>query len=241
MDPIPFRPAAPGTQPPLDAPGYGSTRLRHPGRTLRRAPHTVTETTGPVFAPTRFPPLADLSVVDGHAAQGERIIVAGRVADEDGRPVPHTMIELWQANAAGRYQHPGDQHDAAVDPHFRGEGRVFTDAEGRYRFVTVKPGAYPWRNHANAWRPNHIHFSLFGQGFAQRLVTQMYFPGDPLLALDPVFHAVPDAAARDRLVAAFDLAVTQPEWALGYRFDIVLRGRGATPFEATPVKDEAHH
>jgi protocatechuate 3,4-dioxygenase beta subunit len=172
-----------------------------------------------------------MSVVDGRAALGERITVAGRVTDEDGRPVPHTMIELWQANAAGRYQHPGDQHDAPIDANFRGSGRVFSDAEGWYRFVTVKPGAYPWRNHHNAWRPNHIHFSLFGAGFASRLITQMYFPGDPLLALDPVFNAVPDARHRDRLIAAFDLAVTRPDWALGYRFDIVLRGPAATPIE----------
>jgi protocatechuate 3,4-dioxygenase beta subunit len=163
---------------------------------------------------------------------GERIIVAGRVTDEDGRPIPNTMIEIWQANASGRYHHDRDQHDAPLDAHFVGSGRVFTDSDGAYQFVTIKPGAYPWRNHANAWRPNHIHYSLFGPGFATRLITQMYFPGDPLLALDPIFHCVPDQAARERLVASFELGLTKPEWALGYRFDIVLRGRGATPFEA---------
>jgi protocatechuate 3,4-dioxygenase beta subunit len=227
-----FRPPAAGTQPDYDVPAYGSTVKRHPRQALLRVPHTVTEATGPHFSASRFPPTADLSVVDGQAAMGERIIVEGRVVDEDGRPVPHTMVEIWQANSAGRYHHARDQHDAPLDPHFTGIGRVFTDAEGRYRFVTVKPGAYPWRNHPNAWRPNHIHFSLFGPAFATRLVTQMYFPGDPLLPLDPVFNCIADAGARDRLVAAFDLAVTQPEWALGYRFDFVLRGRGATPFEA---------
>jgi len=230
-DPIPFRPFSPGTQPPYDAPAYLSTRARHPARPLVTAPHTVTETTGPRFTPSRFPALADISATDGRAAQGERIIVSGRVLDEEGRPVPHTMLEIWQANAAGRYAHLVDQHNAPLDPNFRGVGRVFSDEQGNWRIVTIKPGAYPWRNHANAWRPNHIHFSLFGQGFAQRLVTQMYFPGDPLLPLDPIFNCIPHAAARDRLISSFDLETTQPEYALGYRFDIVLRGRGATPFE----------
>ena len=230
-DPVPFRPFAAGTQPPLDSPAYRSTHLRHPKRALRPLPQTVTETTGPRFTPALFPEIGDLTKVATGAPIGERIIVAGRVTDEDGRPIPNTIVEVWQANAAGRYAHPRDQHDAPADPNFPGEGRVFTDADGHYRFVTIKPGAYPWRNHHNAWRPVHIHFSLFGSGFAQRLITQMYFPGDPLLEIDPIYHAVPDAAARARLVSTFDLAVTEPEWALGYRFDIVLRGRGATPFE----------
>jgi protocatechuate 3,4-dioxygenase beta subunit len=162
---------------------------------------------------------------------GERIIVAGRVLDERGSPLRGSMVEVWQANAAGRYHHARDQHDAPLDPHFQGQARVFTDDEGWYRFTTIRPGAYPWRNHHNAWRPTHIHFSLFGQGFAQRLITQMYFPGDPLLPLDPIFLATADEEARNRLVAKFDLDVTQPEFALGYRFDITLRGPSATPFE----------
>uniref|UniRef100_A0A8J4HCH5 Protocatechuate 3,4-dioxygenase subunit beta n=1 Tax=Acidicaldus sp. TaxID=1872105 RepID=A0A8J4HCH5_9PROT len=232
-DPLPFRPAAKGTQPLHDTPAYGSTRKRHPNAPLLAFAHTLTETTGPRFAPAHFPALADLSVARGKSALGERIIVAGRVIDEDGRAVPNTMVEIWQANAAGRYDHPDDQHDAPLDPHFHGEGRVFTDAEGHYRFTTIKPGAYPWRNHPNAWRPNHIHFSLFGTGFAQRLITQMYFPGDPLLERDPIFLAIPERAARERLIARFDLGLTEPEWALGYRFDFVLRGRGATPMENT--------
>jgi protocatechuate 3,4-dioxygenase beta subunit len=232
MDPIPFRPPVAGSQPPYHAPEYRSTAKRHPREAPVAVPHTVTETTGPLFSPSRFPAEIDISRSHGVAAIGERMIVAGRVQDEDGRPVPHTMIELWQANAAGRYHHARDQHDAPLDGAFRGTGRVFTDADGRYRFTSIKPGAYPWGNHANAWRPNHIHLSLFGPGFAARLVTQMYFPGDPLLALDPIFNSVPDAAARRRLVSVFDITITQSEWALGYRFDIVLRGRGATPVEA---------
>ena len=230
-DPIPFRPAEGGSQPANDSPQYRSTGARHPKQPLLTWPHTITETTGPQFSPTQFVPIVDLSMSGGKLAMGERIIVRGRVTDEDNRPVGNTMIEVWQANAAGRYNHPGDQHDAALDPNFTGEGRVFTDADGWYQYVTIKPGAYPWGNHANAWRPNHIHYSLFGAGFATRLITQMYVPGDPLLALDPIFHTVPDAAARDRLVSKFDLDFTKPDWALGYRFDVVLRGRLATPME----------
>jgi protocatechuate 3,4-dioxygenase beta subunit len=162
---------------------------------------------------------------------GERIIVAGRVMDEDGNPVRNTLVEVWQANAAGRYQHKRDTHDAPLDPNFTGTGRTMTDEEGNYRFLTIRPGAYPWRNHSNAWRPAHIHFSLFGHAFATRLVTQMYFPGDPLLALDPIYNSVPDVRARERMISTFELALTEPEYALGYRFDIVLRGREATPME----------
>ena len=230
---LPFRPYAPGTQPPLDSPGYRSTGKRHPNAALVRLPggQTVTERTAPRFSPERYKPMANLSTALGAQAQGERIIVAGRVVDEDGRPVPNVMIEIWQANAAGRYDHARDQHDAPLDPAFHGTGLVFSDAQGEYSFVSIKPGAYPWRNHDNAWRPNHIHYSLFGPGFAQRIITQMYFPGDPLLALDPIFLATPDKASRDRLVSQFDLSLTRPEWALGYRFDFVLRGRGQTPVE----------
>lgn len=162
---------------------------------------------------------------------GERIIVSGRVLDENGRAVPHTLVEIWQANAAGRYLHARDHHDAPLDPNFTGAGRALTDADGRYRFVTIKPGSYPWRNHENAWRPAHIHFSLFGPALVTRLVTQMYFPGDPLCEYDPIFQSIPDVKARQRLVSRFDLEATQPEWALGYSFDIVLRGPEETIFE----------
>ena len=231
METVPFREYQPGTQPPYDAPAYGSTHKRHPREALVRMPHTITEISGPRLSPTLFPTIPDLSVVDGKAALGERIIVYGRITDEDGRPIPNTIVEIWQANASGRYQHPADQHDAPTDPNFRGEGRVYTDANGWYKFTSIKPGAYPWRNHHNAWRPNHIHFSFFGAGLAHRLVTQMYFPGDPLLELDPVFLSVPAKAARARLVCRLDMTVTKPEWALGYRWDVVLRGRAATPME----------
>lgn len=227
-----FRAPVPGSQPPHQAPAYRSTILRTPRIAPVIIPQTITEVTGPHFNVIQFPPTADLAVRDGREALGERIIVTGHVRDEEGRTVPHTMVEIWQANAAGRYDHPCDTHDAPLDPNFKGSGRVFTDTDGRYCFVTIKPGAYPWGNHHNAWRPNHIHFSLFGPGFATRLITQMYFPGDPLLDLDPIFLATPDAGARNRLISRFDIGVTEPGRALGYRFDIVLRGRAATPMEA---------
>jgi protocatechuate 3,4-dioxygenase beta subunit len=165
---------------------------------------------------------------------GERIIVSGRVRDEGGRPITDALIEIWQANAAGRYRHVNDNHSAPLDPNFKGAGRTRTDAEGRYNFVTIKPGPYPWRNHYNAWRPAHIHFSLFGTAFLSRLVTQMYFPGDGLLSYDPILHSIPDEKARQRLISTFDLEASRPEWALAFRFDIVLRGRDATPFENKP-------
>jgi len=231
-DPVPYRRPALGTQPPYDFPAYGSTRLRHPKQRLVRLEHTLSETTAPRMTPAWYAAHDDMSKHAGGDAQGQRIIVAGRVLDEDGRPVAGAMVEVWQANAAGRYAHERDQHDAPLDAHFSGRGRIFTDAEGNYRFTTIRPGAYPWRNHHNAWRPEHIHFSLFGAGFAQRLITQMYFPGDPLLPLDPIYNCTADPAAAARLVAHFDLELTIPEWALGYRFDIVLRGREATPFES---------
>jgi protocatechuate 3,4-dioxygenase beta subunit len=173
----------------------------------------------------------DLTCQGAGEPLGERIVVGGRVLDEHNRPVPQALIELWQCNAAGRYRHRNDTHGAPLDPNFTGYGRALTDSEGRYRFVTIKPGAYPWGNHYNAWRPAHIHFSLFGAGLLTRLVTQMYFPGDPLLAHDPIFNGVPDERARNRLISRFDWEATVPEHALGYGFDIVLRGRDATPME----------
>jgi protocatechuate 3,4-dioxygenase beta subunit len=218
--------------PPYLYPGYTSTTKRSPSRPLVVIPQTLSEVTGPVYGHESVTSEdMDLTRQKPGEPLGERIIVTGRVVDEDGRPIPDTLVEIWQANAAGRYIHVNDQHDAPIDPNFFGAGRVVTDAEGRYRFVTIKPGAYPWRNHHNAWRPAHIHFSLFGSSFLSRLVTQMYFPGDPLFPFDPIFNAIPDQAARERLISKFDLETTQPEWALGYKFDIVLRGRSATPFE----------
>jgi protocatechuate 3,4-dioxygenase, beta subunit len=220
------------SHPPLDWPDYRSTRLRAPRRPLRPLRLGPTELTGPALGEDRLGPLDhDLTRGGDGEPLGERIIVHGRVLEDDGRPVANTLVEVWQANAAGRYAHAADRHPAPLDPNFDGVGRCLTDAEGRYRFVTVKPGAYPWGNHENAWRPAHIHFSLFGRAFAQRLVTQMYFPGDPLFAQDPIFNSVRDPAARERLVAAFDLGATEAEWALGYRFDVVLRGREETPSE----------
>jgi protocatechuate 3,4-dioxygenase beta subunit len=211
---------------------YRSTIRRAPQQPLITLPHTLSELTGPLYGHNPIGPTdADLTAHFADSPQGERIIVAGRIVDEDGRGVPNAMVEIWQANAAGRYRHSRDNHPAPLDPNFLGTGRMVTDAEGNYRFTTIKPGAYPWRNHHNAWRPAHIHFSLFGSGLLSRLVTQMYFPNDPLIAHDPIIHGIPDAAARERLVSAFDLSLTEPEWALGYRFDIVLRGRSATPFE----------
>jgi protocatechuate 3,4-dioxygenase beta subunit len=195
-------------------------------------PQTLSELTGPVFGrETVGPNDHDLTAQHQGTPMGERIIVTGRVMDEDGRPVPETLIEVWQANAAGRYAHKIDQHDAPLDPNFSGCGRAMTDERGVYRFVSIKPAAYPWNNHPNAWRPAHIHFSLFGQAFLTRLVTQMYFPGDPLLAFDPIFNSIPDERARYHLVSSFDWDNTTPHVALGYRFDIVLRGRDQTPWE----------
>jgi protocatechuate 3,4-dioxygenase, beta subunit len=218
--------------PPLLYPDYVSTRTRAPERTFGALPRGLTELTGPVFGEDRVV-ASDADLTRQHLADpiGERIIVSGRVVDSDGRPVRGGLIEIWQANAAGRYAHEVDDHPAPLDPNFTGTGRCLTDGDGGFRFLSIKPGAYPWRNHPNAWRPAHIHFSLFGHAFTQRLVTQMYFPGDPLLPLDPIWNSVPDADGRARLLAGFDLDRTVPQWALAYRFDIVLRGRGATPFE----------
>ena len=222
----------PDSQPPYLHLPYESTRFRAPTRPLVIVPATLSETTGPVFGHDHVRASdADLTAQHGGQPLGERIIVRGVVRDEDGRPVRNALIEVWQANAAGRYRHKNDQHDAPLDPNFTGCGRALTDSEGSYRFVTIRPGAYPWRNHANAWRPAHIHFSLFGAGLLSRLVTQMYFPGDALLAHDPIFQSIPDVRARERLISRFDWDATIPEHALGYRFDIVLRGRSATPME----------
>jgi protocatechuate 3,4-dioxygenase beta subunit len=220
------------SQPPYLFPAYESSRKRAPTRPLIALPGSLMDVAGPVFGhETVTDADADLTASHGGAPLGERIIVSGVVRDDNSRPVRNALVEIWQANAAGRYRHRNDQHDAPLDPNFGGCGRLFTDEEGHYRIVTIKPGAYPWRNHHNAWRPAHIHFSLFGAGLASRLVTQMYFPGDPLLAYDPVFQSVPDESARGRLIASLDLDTTVPEHALGYRFDIVLRGRFETPME----------
>lgn len=221
-------------QPPYLHLGYKSTVLRAPQRPLIPMPQTLSELTGPVYGHDDVRPLDDdltkNAAVNGEPI-GERIIVVGTVMDEDGRPVPNALLEIWQANSCGRYIHKLDQHDAPLDPNFLGAGRVMSDANGEYRFTSIKPGAYPWRNHANAWRPPHIHFSVFGMAFISRLVTQMYFPGDPLLALDPIYNGVPDEKGRERLVSKYAHDVTEPEWALGYRFDIVLNGSRMTPFE----------
>ena len=220
------------TQPPLLYPPYRSTEKRAPALPLVHLPHTLSEVTGPVFDPAAVAAGAsDLTRQHAGEPLGERIIVSGRVVDEDGRPVPHTLVEIWQTNAAGRYLHARDRHAAPLDPNFTGCGEAITNAQGEYRFISILPGAYPWRNHHNAWRPRHIHFSVFGPAFATRLVTQMYFPGDPLLPLDPIFNSTADARARARLISAFDLATTEPEWALGYRFDFVLRGRETSVLE----------
>jgi protocatechuate 3,4-dioxygenase beta subunit len=222
------------SQPPSLHPPYRSTVLRAPREPLVRIPQTLTELTGPAeWDALMGPAMADLTRQHAGEPIGQRIVVAGRVLDEAGRPVPRTVLEIWQANAAGRYIHAADQWDAPLDPNFTGAGRVVTDEDGGYRFVSVRPGAYPWKNHDNAWRPAHIHLSLFGPAFATRLVTQMYFEDDPLIAIDPIAAAVP-APHRGRLVAGFDLTLTEPSWALGYRFDVVLRGPEATPLEREP-------
>ena len=230
-----YQPLDAGMHPPYAAPRYLSSVHRSPTRPLIAIEQTISELTGPSFEPDVLRP-GDVDLTTnagtGAPALGERIIVGGRVLEEDGRPVPHTLLEIWQCNAAGRYNHVSDVHDAPLDPNFLGAGRAITDAEGRYQFITIRPGAYPWRNHYNAWRPSHIHFSLFGPAYASRLVTQMYFPGDPLLELDAIYMSLPSVEARARLVAHFDHAASRPHFALGYRFDIVLRGREETPLEA---------
>lgn len=214
-------------------PDYKSTILRAPTKPLILLKQSLSERTGPVFGDFNLGEfdydLTKNAIINGEPL-GERIVVHGKVMNENGQPIPNTLIEIWQANAAGRYVHKVDQHAAPLDPNFLGAGRCITDAEGNYKFYTIKPGAYPWGNHYNAWRPNHIHFSLFGANITNRLVTQMYFPGDPLLQYDPIFLGVPPKG-RELLISTFDLGVTEPNFALGYRFDFVLRGHHQTPFE----------
>jgi len=218
--------------PPNDYPDYVGTRLRAPKQPLVILPHTLSELTGPAYGDGKVDPLAgDLTRQHAGEPLGERIVVTGRVLGSDGRPIRGQLVEVWQANAAGRYAHAVDTHDAPLDPNFTGAGRALTDDDGVYRFVTIKPGSYPWKNHYNAWRPQHIHFSLFGRAFTERLVTQMYFPGDPLLEIDPIYQSIRDEKARESLISMFDLELTEPEWALGYRFDIVVGGRNATPLK----------
>ena len=222
-------------EPPYLAPAYRSTVLRAPSRPLLRLACDATELAGPearlLLAGRAHGGEAAADLTRQHAGPplGERIVVHGRVLDASGRPVAGTLVEIWQANAGGRYAHALDQHPAPLDPNFTGAGWCLTDDAGAYRFVTIKPGAYPWKNHDNAWRPAHVHVSVLGRSFGQRLVTQMYFPGDPLLEYDPIWNAIPDPAARARLVSTFDLSRTVPDWALAFRFDITLGGREATP------------
>jgi len=219
-----------GLHPPVSVPEYRSNLLRAPRQPLLVLPQNLTEVTAPVFGADRIGATdSDLTRQFADEPVGQRIIVYGRVTESDGRAVPDTLVEIWQANAAGRYRHASDNWPAPIDPNFAGGGRTITDADGNYRFTTIQPGAYPWGNHPNAWRPAHIHFSLFGRAFTQRLVTQMYFPGDPLMPYDPILNSIPDEKARQRLVARFDLDHTQPDWALAFEFNLVLRG---TPFEA---------
>ncbi|MGL3105348.1 protocatechuate 3,4-dioxygenase subunit beta [Bradyrhizobium sp. BR 1432] len=214
------------------SPEYKSSIKRAPNKPLIPMRHTLSELTGPVYGHETVRE-GDNDLTHQHSGEplGERIIVHGHVRDEDGRGVPNSLVEIWQANSCGRYVHVRDQHPAPLDPNFTGAGRTVSDASGYYRFVTIKPGAYPWGNHHNAWRPAHIHLSVFGHSFVTRLVTQMYFPNDPLFPFDPIFDSVPDEKARARMVSSFDLENTKPEWALCYRFDIVLRGQNATPME----------
>ncbi len=213
--------------------GYKSTILRAPTKALVVPKKSEIKLTGPLFKDFKLGSLDhDLTknAIKNGEPIGERIVVHGKVTNEKGSPIPHTLLEVWQANAAGRYVHKVDQHNAPLDPNFLGTGRCMTDADGNYKFYTIKPGAYPWSNHPNAWRPNHIHFSLFGGDIASRLITQMYFPGDPLCDKDPMFQSIP-LKGRELLVSTFDYDITEPDFALGYRFDIVLRGHNATPFE----------
>jgi protocatechuate 3,4-dioxygenase beta subunit len=222
----------PRGQPPYLHADYKSTIARAPKRALFKLPQTLSEVTGPRFDTNWYGGnQADLTRWEGGEAQGQRIILAGRVLDEDGRAVPNTLLEIWQCNSAGRYRHERDQHDAPLDPHFRGVGQVVTNEKGEWRALSIRPGAYPWRNTYNAWRAAHVHFSIFGPAFATRIVTQMYFPGDPLIPTDPIVNSVPDRKARESMICSYDPDLSEAEYAMGYRWDIVLRGRHATPTE----------
>ena len=218
---------------PLLHPDYKSTVLRTPSKLLIPIKHSLAELTGPAYGQNsigKFDHDLTKNAIKTAEPIGERIVVAGKVLDENGKPVTNTLVEVWQANSAGRYIHKRDQHNAPIDPNFLGGGRVLTDNEGNYKFYTIKPGAYPWANHSNAWRPPHIHFSLFGSNICTRLITQMYFPNDPLLKYDPIYLGVPEKG-RDLLVSDFNLDFTEEGFALGYEFNIVLRGDKMTPFE----------
>lgn len=220
-----------GSFAPLHFSEYRTTVLRNPSNDLLMVPERLGETTGPVFGDGAVAEEdKDMTKANGGEAIGQRIFVHGRVLGADGKPVPDTLIEAWQANSAGRYRHKNDSWPAPLDPHFNGVARTLTDNNGVYSFYTVLPGCYPWGNHTNAWRPAHIHFSLFGRQFAERLVTQMYFPGDPMFFQDPIYNSVPEGS-RERMIAVFDYDETRENFALGYKFDIVLRGKNATHFE----------
>ncbi|PWE33451.1 protocatechuate 3,4-dioxygenase subunit beta [Maritimibacter sp. 55A14] len=230
----PFRPRDHAWHPPARAPSYRSSLARAPSHPLVAVPQGLSELTGPVFGADAIGPLdGDLlrNFAGADAPVGERILLHGRVLDEDARPVPHVLVEIWQANAGGRYRHKTDGYLAPLDPNFGGCGRCLTDAEGQFRFRTVRPGPYPFQNHEPAWRPAHVHFSVFGSGLAQRLITQMYFEGDPLIAKCPIVATIPDARAVERLIARLDMENAVDFEMLAYRFDIVLRGRTQTHFE----------
>ena len=222
----------------LDFPAYRSSILRHPTKNPRLVDPETIELVSPAFGQRDVAAIeSDLTLQHAGEPHGERMTVTGRLLDSWGRPIRNQLVEVWQANSAGRYIHQRDQHPAPLDPNFTGAGRAITDDDGRYRFTTIKPGPYPWKNHANAWRPAHIHFSVFGTGFTQRLVTQMYFPGDPLFALDPIYNSIHRQSDRDRLVGVYDHDETVPEFSMGYRFDIVVDGPDATWFE--PEEEQA--
>ena len=229
---VPAGPAPGDEDPPYLCPDYVATRLRAPKRPLVLLPQTLTELSGPAFGEGAVGEL-DHDLTRQHDGEpiGQRIVVTGRLLGADARPIRNQLVEVWQANSAGRYRHEVDRHPAPLDPNFTGAGRCLTDDDGRYRFVTIKPGSYPWQNHDNAWRPAHIHFSVFGRAFTDRLVTQMYFPDDPLFDHDPIFQSVRDPEARMRMISTFELDLTEPDWAHGYAFDIVVGGRAATPLE----------